>query len=593
MGIEDIIGRGSVGGKAAGFFKAKQHLEGREIRFPQTVCIATEFFNAFVRENNLSGQIQKYKWDEESAFERLRENFLAGKFSAAVLSRFRKLLEKMTCPLAIRSSSLLEERPQTSFAGKYETLFISNRGTDLRCRTPSRDTLEERLQQFCDAVAQVYASTYNPNAMNYRKKHKLLKEKEEMAILVQEAIGSEYQGYFLPLMAGVGFSQNGYRWNPEIKKEDGLVRLVFGFGTRAVGRGYARLFSPGKPMTRPEGNDTGEIVRFSQEIVDVLDLKENILKQVRIEKLVKDGFECYPHSQKLFSLKDEGYLYLPSTNLWDKNHKPVLTFDGVLSQPWLGLDLPKTIQRLFKELEKNFGCPVDLEFAIRIGNGTPGGETSQAHFYLVQCRALTQREDQKPQPLPKIPNARKIFSVLKQVPTAVLKNIEYIVYVDPLRYKNWPAHDKQTVARVIGKLNRRLEEKIFVLMGPGRWGTMNPDLGVPVKYAEISNAKMLVEMSLKEAQYLPEVSYGTHFFQDLIEGGVIYVPLFPDDEGVIFHPEFFEKGDVFQKILSNEYYRRYKDLIKVIHIPSATDGCFAEGIFNGQIEQGMLYIKNP
>lgn len=575
MGIE-TIGKGSAGGKAEGFFKARQHLKSvSEVRFPQTVCIATEIFNAFVRENRLDSQIQKYKWDEEQAFERLRENFLAGHFCAETLSQFRKLLEKMAYPLAIRSSSLLEERPQTSFAGKYETLFISNRGSP-----------EERLQQFCGAVACVFASTYNPNAMNYRKKHRLLKEKEEMAVMVQEAIGSEYKGWFLPLMAGVGFSQNGYRWNPEIKKEEGLVRLVFGFGTRAVGRGYARLFSPGKPMTRPEGTDTGEIVRFSQEIVDSLDLRENALKQIRIEELVKDGFDCYPHAQKLFSLKDEGYLYLPPTNIWNKEHKPVLTFDGVLSQPWLGLNLPKTIQRLFRELEKNFGCPVDLEFAIRVG-----GETPQAHFYLVQCRALTQREDQKPQPLPKIPNSRKIFSVSKQVPTAVLKNIEYIVYVDPLRYKNWPAHDKPTVARVIGKLNRRLEEKIFVLMGPGRWGTMNAELGVPVKYAEISNAKMLVEMSLKESRYLPEISFGTHFFQDLIEGGVIYVPLFPDDEGVIFRHELFEGGNVFQKFLGNEYYLRYKDLIKLIHIPSATDGRFAEGIFNGQLEEGVLYIK--
>lgn len=577
MGIEEIIGKGSVGGKAAGFFKAKQHLERMEIRFPRTVCIATEFFNAFVRENNLAGPIQKYKWDEESAFEQLRTHFLAGQFSKEALSQFRNVLSQMTYPLAIRSSSLLEDRPQTSFAGKYTTLFISNRGSP-----------EERLAPFCHAVRQVYASVYNPNAMNYRKKHKLLKEKEEMAIMVQEAIGSEYKGWFLPLMAGVGFSQNGYRWNPEIKKEDGLVRLVFGFGTRAVGRGYARLFSPGKPMTRPEGTATGEIVRFSQEIVDVLDLRENVLKQIRIEELVKDGFECYPHAQKLFSLNAEGHLYIPPTNIWNKDHKPVLTFDGILLYPWMGLDLPKTIQGLFRELEKKFGCPVDLEFAIRVA-----GDTQEARFYLVQCRPLTQREDQKSEPLPKIPNSRKIFSVLKQVPTASLKKIEYLIYVDPLRYKNWPAHDKPTVARIIGKLNRRLEDKIFVLMGPGRWGTMNPDLGVPVKYAEISNAKMLVEMSLKEAQYLPEVSYGTHFFQDLIEGGVIYVPLFPDDEGVAFHPEFFEKGDVFQKILSNEYYARYKDLIKVIHIPSATDGCFAEGIFNGRLEQGMLYIRNP
>lgn len=581
-----IIGSGMIGGKSAGYFKAKSHLErddvrkgapepAKAIRFPRTVCITTDVFAAFVKENNLGPLIQQHKWKEDTAFEVLRGHFLYGKFSEPVRDALRGVLEKMDYPLAVRSSSMLEDRAGTSFAGKYETIFISNRGS-----------AEDRLEQLCRAIKEVYASTYNPSALEYRNKHGLLKENEQMAILLQQAIGREYEGYFLPLMAGVAFSRCGYRWNREIEKSAGVVRLVFGLGTRAVGRGYARIFTPVKPSARPEGTDPKAITKFSQGVVDVLDIKHNALKQVRSSELVKDGFSCYPRAQRLFSLKDGNYLYIPSTNVWDKNHKPVLTFDGVLSSPWLGLDLPRTVGWIFAELESAFGCPVDIEFAIRVDD-----DPEEAHFYLVQCRPLSQRESLKPRPIPEVHYTRKIFFADGQVPTAYLKDIEYIVYVDPRVYKNWPANDRYAVARVVGKLNQLLEGKNFILMGPGRWGSVNPELGIPVKYAEIANTRMLVEISIKEAEYLPEVSYGTHFFQDLIEDRVAYAPLFPDETGASLNLKFFERENSLRKLLENEYYAKYENLIKVIHVPEVAKGRFAEAVFDGQKDKGIVYIK--
>lgn len=581
-----IVGNGTVGGKSAGYLRAKEHLEGvvagpsalnpaRKIRFPRTACITTDVFAAFVGDNGLIPLIQHHKWKEETAYEILRGHFLYGNFSESVRDAFRNILEEMDYPLAVRSSSLLEDRPGTSFAGKYETIFISNRGTK-----------EERLEQLCRAIKEVYASTYNPSALQYRKKHGTLEETEQMAILLHQAIGKEYKGYFLPLMAGVGFSQNGYRWNREIRKEDGIVRLVFGLGTRAVGRGYARIFSPGQPLSRPEGADVKAITKFSQEVVDVLDIGQNALRQVRATELVQDGFSCYPRAQRLFSLRDENYLYIPSTNIWNKKHRPVLTFDGILSSPWLGLDLSGTVKWLFAELEAAFGCPVDIEFAIRVDD-----HPEEAHFYLVQCRPLSQREELKPSPLPHIPKSRIIFYADRQVPTAILKNIEYIVYVDPKVYKAWPSNDKYAVARVVGKLNRILEDKSFILLGPGRWGSVNPELGVSVKYAEIANTKMLVEISIKEAGFLPEVSYGTHFFQDLIEDRIVYAPLYPDEKGVLLNIKKFEKGNVFRKLLDNEYYSKYEDMIKVLHIPKTASGRTASVVFNGEEDRGVVYVE--
>jgi murein DD-endopeptidase MepM/ murein hydrolase activator NlpD len=581
-----IIGSGMVGGKSSGYFKAKSYLERedvkrsapdlvRTIRFPRTVCVTTDVFAAFVKENNLGPLIQQQKWNEETAYEVLRGHFLFGKFSEPLRDAFRNVLKEMDYPLAVRSSSMLEDKAGTSFAGKYETIFISNKGSD-----------DERLEQLCRAIKEIYASTYNPSALQYRKKHKLLEEDEQMAILLQQAIGREYKSYFLPLMAGVGFSQNGYLWNKEIQKQDGIVRLVFGLGTRAVGRGYARIFSPGMPLARPEGTDAKAITKFSQQVVDVLDLKSNTLKQIRFSELVKDGFKCYPRAQRLFSLKDENYLYIPPTNMWNKNHQSVLTFDGILASPWLGLDMPKLTKWMFGELETSFSCPVDIEFAVRVDD-----DPEEAHFYLVQCRPLSQRERLKPRAIPKVSDDKKIFLANKLVPTARLKKIEYIIYVDSVRYKTWPANDKYAIARVVGKLNQILEDKNFILMGPGRWGSVNPELGVAVKYSEISNTKMLVEVSIRDADYLPEVSYGTHFFQDLIEDDIIYVPLYPDEEGCLLNKDFFEKGNVFRKLLENEYYAKYEDLIKVISVPEVTGGKFAAAVFNGEKEQGLVYVK--
>lgn len=582
-----VIGSGMVGGKAVGYFRAKNHLERKEvkesapeladkIRFPRTACITTDVFNTFVKDNNLRPLIEQHKWNEETAYEVLRGHFLYGTFSDTVMESFRSILQEFNFPLAVRSSSKLEDRPGTSFAGKYDTVFISNRGS-----------LDKRLGEFCRAVKDVYASTYNPSALQYRRKHGLLEKTEEMAILLQQAIGCEYKDYFLPLMAGVGFSRNGYCWNNHIKKEDGIVRLVFGLGTRAVGRGYARIFSPGSPLSRPEGTGADAITKFSQGVVDLLDMKHNSLKSVRFKELVQDGFTCYPHAQRLFSLKDEAYLYIPPTNIWNKKHQPVLTFDGVLTSPWLGLDLPKMMKWMFVELETAFNCPVDIEFAIKVDNG----QSEEAHFYLVQARPLSQREEENPRPIPDIPDEKKIFFANRQVPTAFMEKIEYIVYVDPYGYKNWPAGDKYAVARVIGKINQVLEKDSFILMGPGRWGSVSPELGVPVKYAEIANAKMLVEISIKEAEYLPEVSYGTHFFQDLIEDKIVYVPLYPEEEGSMLNMTFLNSENLLMKLLKTEYYSKYEGLIRVINVPMVTGGSYAAVVFNGREDRGVVYIK--
>ena len=584
----EVIGGGEIGGKSKGFLKAKEILTGGSVkgrfpreasllRFPSTFCIGTAVYEEFVKRNGLEEYICHARTSiEDEDYERLKQRFLDGVFPISFVKDVSKLLSELSYPLAVRSSSVLEDKPGTSFAGKYDTVFISNRGT-----------AAERSEQLLTAIKDVFASTYNPSAVNYRTKHHLSDAEEKMSILLQEAVGREFEGYFLPLMAGVGFSQNGYCWNKEIKKEEGLVRLVFGLGTRAVGRGYARLFSPKKPLARPEGIDVREIDKFSQATIDALNLNSNRIESFHFSRVVRNGLDCYPRSERLFSLRDGNHLYVPVTNIWDPQHKPVLTFDAILTSAWCGLYLPSVMDVVFKSLEQGFGYPVDVEFAVRVDD-----DKEEAHFYLVQARPLSQRSSMASHPIPQdVSEKDKLFTAVRNVPSAVIHNIEYIVYVDSYLYDKWPIGERHDVARVVGKINRALEGKTFMLMGPGRWGSAKVELGVPTKYSEISNCAILAEIARKTENYVPEVSFGTHFFQDLIEDCIVYVPIYPDDPGIIFNEEFLNKKNLFRKFFPDKYDSQYEGLIRVIHVPSVSGGRLAQAVMNGDLEKALIYLK--
>lgn len=565
------IGSKDFGGKASNYLKLVDMLSKLNkdiLAIPRTVVISASFFQDFVNVNDLKKVIQNAESGKADDHQKLTTAFMASKFTKEDINRLSGLLERSTTPMIVRSSSLLEDQKGFSFAGKYESVLIGNQGTN-----------EARLEQLLTAIKKVFASTYNPNAIAYRRKHGFMKEPEAMGLLIQEVVGQKYLNYYLPAMAGVGFSQNGYCWNKEISKKDGLVRLVFGLGTRAVGRGYVRLFSPEKSSMRPEGTEVNNIQKCSQKKVDVIDLQQNELKSVHFRELIGDGFNCYPCAQAFVSLRDGNYLYRPVSNLWDSTHVPVLTMDGALSNPWMGLDIAKEIGSLLKELEVGFGCAVDIEFAINNGK-----------IYLLQARPLSESKKGSIKEIPALKDSEIIFAASRNLPTAQVEGIEYLVYVDEVAYHNWPLPDRQSVARVIGKVNEALKGKVFALIGPGRWGSWNAELGVPVNYAEISNCAMLIEVARRKATYVPEVSFGSHFFQDLIEDNIVYLPLYPDEPKEIFNEKILAARSELSRLLSDDYYKKYDNLIKVIDLP----GSFkkkGEAILNGELEKAVVFLK--
>jgi pyruvate,water dikinase len=502
-----LCGRGFVGGKAIGLMYAASQIQqeswselahGDLVRVPETSVLTSEFFDRFHDYNRLSGAYAELEYPE------LVRRYLAARFPDSDREVFKRLVAHMDYPLAIRSSSLLEDNVKYSFAGIYLTLFIPNTGTP-----------EERLDQFEAAVKRVFASTYNPNAHAYRRHHGLRGKDEKMCVLVQRMIGKRYGNLFYPPMAGVAFSYNYFPWSTRIQAEDGLVRLVFGLGTRAVGRHYARVFSPTQPELSPEGSVVDQIVRYSQDYFDAVDLATGKLVSPNITEAVGNN----PELPRVCSvLVGDDLLQEPSLLGMAPGERPVVTFRSILRSDRY-MPLVPLIRNLLKGLEVRFGIPVDVEFACNFDQD----EGHQATFYLLQCRPLGVRAKHQPVQLPNLEGRTVVFSGGRCMGNGHRDDVKHLIYVSP---SVWFDEDPRELARSVGRLAHSLEGAPFILAGPGRWGTNHRELGIPVTYGEIAGSAVLVEIAAGRGT--PELSYGTHFFGDLVAQDTYYMPVFPE-----------------------------------------------------------------
>jgi len=558
-----LIGEGQVGGKAGGIIFVKRQMEEGSltpydelILFPDSTVLTTVAFDEFIEENRLDKFVEA-KCQGRLEMEELEEKFLAADLPRWVLQELRALLERERRPLVVRSSSLMEDDPHHSFAGIYLSEFLPNSGT-----------LEERLEALTTSIKRVYLSTFGENARAYRKRYGLPWEAEKMAVLIQNMVGSHYPGdLFYPLVSGVAFSRNFYPWTERLRQEDGVARLVIGVGTRAVGRAYARVFSPKLPGLRPEGTDPGEVVRYAQEIVDVLDMVEGSLQSVPLNSLEN------PHFHKVLAIVGEDgtlldYAWAP------KDGRCIALFDRLLEADRYA-PLTPILQSLLAELERLFGKPVDIEFALdfvakdRLAEILPSPAAREAVvrrfpnrdevglFYLLQARHLGCREEHRRVSIPDLPPERILLECHNVLGNGLQKGIKHLILVDPERYRFDRGYK---IAREVGRLDQSLGGERYILMGPGRWATSNPELGVPVRYGEIAGAAVIVEMAAEG--FSPELSYGTHFYADMVASGTLYLSYDPrkgdrfnrellkahltgSSDGDVLHP-YFEKGlDVY------------------------------------------------
>jgi hypothetical protein len=608
------IGRGKIGGKAAGMLLAWKilqlaHPDVREpslalparasesdesemavkeyVEIPDSYFIGADVFYDFLSINGLNRYMnQKYRPREEieADFPRIRAAYDEGRFPEDIVYCLKHLLEDVgDSPLIVRSSSLLEDSCGTAFAGKYDSFFCPNQGT-----------LEDNLETFMNAIKRVYASALNPGALLYRQRMGLVDYDERMAVLIQKVQGTRYRNYFFPMLAGVGYSRNPFRWNPRIRREDGFLRLVWGLGTRAVDRvanDYPRIVALSHPQLRPQVG-VKKIRKYSQHFIDLVDLEDNSFKTLPVREVIADD---YPALRYLASVAKGDYL-APITSRLDASNADdlVLTFESLTKD----LRFATLMKTILEKLERHCKWQVDIEFTVDIKPKYPLRSTTGRHpqaeytVHLLQCRPLVSHEWAGNIEIPEgIPEQDLIFEACKLVPQGVVSGVRYIVYINPEEYSRAPYYAvRLELARVVGRLNRCLEGERFILMGPGRWGSSNLDLGVKVTYADIYNARVLVEIPLMREGSTAEASYGTHFFQDLVEAGIFPLPITPGEDGATLNTRFLaESLNVLAELSpADAEYARY---VRVIDVPAVAGGRYLEIVMNGEQERAVGYLK--
>jgi len=579
LGSDSGIGR--IGGKAGGMILAHRIIAAADngadpylpVAIPESYYLRSDVVEEFLRLNRLDEyQSQKYKPidDVTREYPLIRGVFRNGEFPLKVVHDLRRILDKTgTHPLIVRSSSLLEDRIGTAFCGKYASVFVANQGT-----------LEQRLRALLGAIAEVYASIMAPDPILYRREHNLIDYVEEMAVLIQKVVGLRCGDCLLPAVAGVAFSRNEYRWSPRIQREDGLMRLVMGLGTRAVDRSgsdYPRMVALGAPTLRPEST-VNEILRCAQRTLDVVDTKKNRLQTIRLQELLAQGCDDFPVLDKLVSVHRDGDLYPPTGHRVDDDPANLcITFDKLLREtPFV-----QRVRDMLARLEDAYGVPVDMEFAS-------DGEK----FYILQCRSQSQAVEAEPVRVPTdIAEADIIFDAHRFVRTGLIEGMEYIVYVDSGAYDALPTRERRLeVARVVGRINHALPPKSFILIGPGRWGSNDILLGVPVRYADINRCRLLIEVARQKDGFAPEVSFGTHFFQDLVEANIHYLPLYPDVDGNRFNEAFLRNTrNVLTAIVPAD--ADFAGIVRVIHVPEAGRGRKLTVAMDGETDVALAYLK--
>ncbi|MFA6142737.1 MAG: PEP/pyruvate-binding domain-containing protein [Candidatus Omnitrophota bacterium] len=555
-----LIGTGFIGGKSVGMLLARKilsrnsSLDWQKLSEPHdSFYIGSDIFYAYIVQNRWWKLRVQQKTAEGyfSIAKVLKEKMLYGTFSEEIMEHFQRIIEYFgTSPIIIRSSSLLEDGFGNAFAGKYESIFLANQGSP-----------EQRYIQFAEAVKRIYASAMNEDALVYRKQRGLDKMDEQMALLVQRVSGADHKNYFFPDLAGVGVSYNTYVWNEKMDPRAGMLRLVFGLGTRAVNRvegDYPRMVALDNPLRRPYA-EKDDLRKFSQHDVDLIDTKENALTTIPFEKIMDE--KAYPGAQRI-AVKDYEAAQMMSSRSEAAEDKEywILTLDNIFANS----SLANSFKKILGILEESYHYPVEIEFTVNFA------KDNKFKINLLQCRPLqTHGLGQRVEMPDRVAKEKTLFESRGYfLGGNISQEITRVIYVNPEKYNELEGSDKYEIARLIGALNRDIvsREKIpTLLMGPGRWGTTTPSLGVPVKFAEINNITVLTEISSSKLNLMPELSFGTHFFQDLVETKIFYIALFPEKEGIVFNYDWLKKEkNIFAKTLPQS--AKYKDVISVYDV---------------------------
>jgi len=547
-----MIGTGRIGGKATGMLLARAILRrerpelAARLEPHDSFFVGSDVFITFLVHNGLW-------WMREAADDldrRLveaalaRHRILSGSWPARAIEGFERIVDYFgQWPFIVRSSSILEDGFGNAFAGKYDSLFCANQGPR-----------EQRMADVLAAARHIFASAMSERALRYRASRGLLDRDEQMALLVMRVAGTLAGRRLYPPVAGVAFSFNPYAWHPDIDPRAGVARIVLGLGTRAVDRvddDYTRLVALNAPDRRPETNFE-EIARFAQRRADVVDLDANQVVSVPVEALTAQPPPGVP-MDLFFSTGED-----PSS--------AVLTFDRLFARTHLAEDL----REMLSTLETAYESPVDIEFTVNF----PTPDTPRIH--LLQCRPLQVREGDRAAPDWPAPDQADWLAIAADAVIGHSRSLplDWIVYIPPRAYAALTLSDRHTLARWLGSLGCRLQSAprrgaVIALLGPGRWGTTNPFLGIPVTFAELQHVSAVFEIVAMHDHLIPDASLGTHFFSDLVESDMLYAALRPDrSPNVLDETRLRALPNMVREVMPDA--GRWADIVQVIsaqHLP--------------------------
>jgi hypothetical protein len=554
-----MIGTGLVGGKTTGMLLARAMVKKSaspvrdRIEVHDSFYVGADVFYTYMVVNGCWWIRQQQKDIDAflSVAEYARRVILTGSFPPRIVANLSDMLDYFgQSPIIVRSSSLLEDNFGNAFSGKYESVFCPNQGSR-----------ERRLENLLTAIKTIYASTLSEKALRYRAQLGILDRDEQMPLLIQRVSGDLHGQYFFPAVGGVGYSRNPYVWHPSIDPKAGVIRIVYGMGTRAVDRSdddYTRIAALNAVSRRPESG-IDAVRKFSQKRVDVIDLEANQLAATDFHDLSADST---PAELSLVATRDM------DTKSW------FITFDGLLEDTAFAADM----SRILATLEEAYAHPVDIEFTVNFT-----GERDY-RINIVQCRPFEARDpasgdladvttgdcvDAAPgTALVKLPGIPEKALISSESGTVIGRSrtiiADVLIYIPADAYDALPPPEKHRVARSIGAIMRQMNpDKKVILAGPGRWGTTSVSLGIPVTFAEISRTACVCEIVEMRDDLVPDVSLGTHFFNDLVEFDILYLALYPHKEGTVLDREYLRTaGNNVRAYLPDG--DRMEDVIRVL-----------------------------
>jgi len=525
------IGQGSLGGKGRGLAfidsiikknPVCDNFDGISITIPRTVVLCTDIFDEFMESNKLYPIALSDAPDEE-----ILDHFLKGKLPRRIKDDLLALFEVVDTPIAVRSSSLLEDSHYQPFAGIYSTYMV-----------PKVSDPGEMLRMVTSAIKGVYASVFYSDSKAYMTATSNVIDQEKMAVILQEVVGREVEGYYFPSFSGVGRSLNYYPLNDE-KPEDGVAEVAVGLGKYIVDGGLALRFSPRHPENVLQTSELSLALRDTQTRMYALDMKgdarETSISGQKIDKpasapslSVDDGYNVA--KLRVQDVAEKGALkYMVSTFDFRDNvirdsdfgeGRRVVTFNNVLKHK--AYPLAESVDFMLTTGQEAMQRPVEIEFAGMIGPDPKmigPGEKHKGRLYWLQIRPIVDRKETVDEALMATPDEKLLLKSGTALGHGNIEGVNTVVYVRPEKFSS---SNNSLIAREIEKINRGFldREERYILIGPGRWGSSDTSLGIPVKWPAISAARLIVESSLPN--YRIEPSQGTHFFQNLTSFGVAY-----------------------------------------------------------------------